>query len=81
MNTDIVDRLQLVFRDVFDDESIVLHDEMSAKDVDGWDSLSHVQLIVAVESAFDIEFETAEISELKNVGDFINLIQKKLINK
>jgi acyl carrier protein len=81
MNTVIIDRLQPVFRDVFDDESLVLSSEMTAKDVDGWDSLTHVQLIVAVESEFDIEFQTAEISELKNVGDFINLIQKKLKNK
>jgi len=78
---EIIQQLQLVFRDVFDDDSIVLTEVMSAKDIDEWDSLTHVQLIVAVECEFDVEFETAEISELKNVGDFITLIQKKLNNK
>lgn len=81
MNSEIIGRLQPVFRDVFDDESIVLSEAMSARDVDGWDSLTHVQLIVAVESEFNVDFETAEISELKNVGDFINLIKKKLDRK
>ena len=72
-------RLLNVFREVFDDSSIVLLDEMSAKDIEEWDSLSHVQLILATESEFDVDFETAEISELKDIRGFITLINKKLI--
>jgi acyl carrier protein len=75
------DRLQNIFRDVFDDLSIILQDEMSAEDIEEWDSLTHIQLIVSVENEFCVEFETAEIVELKNVGDFITLIQKKIRNK
>lgn len=78
---DIKTRLQNVFRDVFDDEKIELFDEMSAKDIEEWDSLTHIQLIVAVENEFKLRFKTAEISELKNVGEFIKLVGKKLGNK
>jgi acyl carrier protein len=78
---DIKTRLQNVFRNVFDDESIELFDEMSAKDIEEWDSLTHVQLIVATEKEFKLKFRTAEVSELKNVGEFIRLIGKKLENK
>lgn len=76
--SEIKERLQNIFREIFDDSSIILKDEISAKDIEEWDSLTHVQLIVAVESEFHVNFETAEISELKNVGDFISLIRKKL---
>jgi len=77
---EIQDKLQNIFRDVFDDPSIILYDDMSAKDIEEWDSLNHIQLIVAVENEFNIEFETAEISELKNVGEFITIIHNKLKN-
>jgi acyl carrier protein len=75
------DRLQNIFRDVFDDLSIVLTDEMSAKDIEEWDSLTHIQLIVTTEQQFNIRFMTAEIAELKNVGEFLKLITKKLEGK
>jgi len=74
----IKERLQNVFRDVFDDEELVIFDEMTAEDIEEWDSLKHVQLIVASEKEFGITFKTAEIMELKNVGEFVLLIQKKL---
>lgn len=75
---EISEKLQNVFRDVFENADIVLRDEMTAKDVEGWDSLAHILLVVAVENDFGVTFETAEISELKNVGEFIKLIQSKL---
>ncbi len=78
---EIKDRLQNIFRDVFDDSSIILHDEMSAKDIEEWDSLTHIQLIVTTEQQFNIRFMTAEIAELKNVGEFLKLIKKKLEGK
>ena len=76
--TDTKERLQNVFWDVFDDNSIVLIDELSANDIDEWDSLTHIQLIVATEQEFGITFMTAEVAILKNVGEFIDLIEKKL---
>lgn len=75
---EIVARLQGIFQDVFDDESLEIHDAMTAQDVDEWDSLSHIRLIVAVESAFKVKFLTGEVSSLKNVGEFIRLLKKKL---
>ena len=75
---EIVSRLEFIFREVFDDDSIVLTNELSAKDIDEWDSLTHIQLIVATEQEFQVKFMTAEIADLKNVGEFIALIGKKL---
>jgi acyl carrier protein len=70
-------RLNAVFRDIFDDETINVTDAMTAKDIEGWDSLTHVNLVVAVEKAFAVSFTTKEISGLANVGDFIGLIVRK----
>jgi acyl carrier protein len=79
------ERLQEVFRDIFDDPSLVLRDEMSSLDIDGWDSLMHVNIIVAAERKFGIKFTTAEISRTKapgqNVGSFLVLIEAKLAAK
>ena len=79
---DIRDRAQEVFRNVFDDPEILLRDDLTAEDIPGWDSLAHINLIVAVEKRFKIKFATAEISNLKedgqNVGTFLALIGKKL---
>lgn len=72
------ERLQEVFRDVFDDDEIVIANDTTADDIEGWDSLTHVQLIVAVEKEFSIKFSTVEVMKLKNVGEFIELINKKV---
>lgn len=74
---DTKEKLQEVFQDVFDDDEIELTDETTADDIDAWDSLTHVQLIVAVEKAFGLKFSTVEVMKLKNVGEFIALIDKK----
>lgn len=73
----ITNKLQTVFQTVFEDDTIVLTPEMTADDIEDWDSLMYIQLVVAVESAFDLHFTTAEITNLKNVGDFITLITEK----
>lgn len=77
-DAEIRERLAGVFRDVFDEPSIELSDLMTAKDVDGWDSLTHVTLIAATEKAFGVKFTAREIQRLANVGDFLALIRKKL---
>lgn len=76
--TQVVDQLTSVFRQVFDNEKISLRDEMTAKDVKDWDSLNHINLIVAVEMKFNIKLKTAEIARLANVGQFIDVILQKL---
>ena len=71
-------RLTNIFREVFDDMSIEIRDDMTAKDIEEWDSLNHINLIVAVEGSFNIKFTTKEVSNLANVGEFIALIAGKL---
>jgi len=75
---DITEKLTAVFREVFDDDSIVLSNEMTADDIDAWDSMSHVNLIIAVEIAFDIEFKQSEIQNFANVGELKQSIETKL---
>lgn len=74
----IYEKLTGIFRDVFDDESIVLSPEMTADDVAEWDSANHINIVVATEEAFGIRFKSAEIEELKNVGDFVALVKGRL---
>ena len=66
-----------VFQDVFDDEKITIGQETTANDIDGWDSQAHVTLVVATEMKFGIRFRTAEFEMLRNVGDFVRLIESK----
>nr|MBF0681716.1 acyl carrier protein [Pseudomonas sp.] len=75
---DIFAALTQVFRDVFDDDDIELTPQMTANDIDGWDSQAHVTLIVAAEQRFGIKFRTAELESLRNVGHFVELIGSRL---
>jgi acyl carrier protein len=70
-------RLAQIFEDIFDDDSIELTPDLSAKDVDGWDSLAHIRLILTIEKAFKIKFSTSEIGKLACVGDLVALIQSR----
>ena len=70
-------RLQVIFRDIFDDETIVVSPELTADDVPEWDSLSHLRLILAVQKEFRSKFSAAEIGELKKVDDLASLIRSK----
>ena len=74
----ILKRLTNVFREVFDDDSVVAHEELTARDVQSWDSLSNIRMIVAAEEEFGVSFSTAEVTNLKNVGAFVDVIQRKL---
>ena len=75
---DILKRVEEIFREELEQEDLVLTDETTADDVDGWDSLSHVQLVAAMEEAFGIEFKSREILSWDNVGDLIDSIEKKV---
>lgn len=79
---DLRAELQTVFQDVFGDDEIILHDETTADDVDGWDSLMHINLVITIEKHFGIKLATAEIGHLKdegqNIGTLVALIARKL---
>jgi acyl carrier protein len=77
----VIQQLSGIFEDVFDDDSIIVNEDTVAADVDGWDSLAHIRLIVSIEKAFRLRFSAAEIAALQNVGDMAALIQKKLGSK
>ena len=75
---DIFSRVQEIFRDELELDDLVLEDVTTADDVEEWDSLSHVQLVVALEKAFNIKFTSREILSWDNVGDLVDCIDKKL---
>ncbi len=70
------DDLQSVFRKVFNNPTLAISDDMSAADIDGWDSLAHIDLIVAVEKTFAVKFRNAEIARLHCIGDLKKLLVK-----
>jgi acyl carrier protein len=74
----IYQRLTEIFQDVFDEDSIEVTPKLSADDVDGWDSLTHIRLILSIEKVFKIKFSTSEIGKLENVGNLVALIQGKV---
>lgn len=73
--------IQDAFREVFEDDQINLRDDMTAADIDGWDSLTHINLIIAIEKKLGIRFATAEISRLndpgQNVGSLLEMVERK----
>ena len=73
----IYEGLTEIFRDIFDDDSFSVTPELSAKDVDGWDSLTHIRLMLTVEKAFKIFLSTSEIGGLKEVSDLVTLIKAR----
>lgn len=73
----IIAKLNPIFRDVFDDDGLVINENTAADDVDGWDSLAQIRLIVSIEKHFKLRFSAAEISELHNVGEMAQLIIEK----
>ena len=78
MSTDTTySRLTEIFHDVFDDETLQVTPQLTADDVDEWDSLSHIRLVLAIEKKFGLKFSAAEVGRLKNVGEFVALIESK----
>lgn len=74
----IYSQLTEIFRDLFDDDSIVLKPETTAADIRGWDSFNHISLIVASEMKFKIKFNTAELESLRNVGNLVDVIKAQV---
>ncbi len=75
---DILNKMTVIFHDVFDNDDIAITPGLTAEDVPEWDSLTHVRLILAVQKAFNVKFSAAQISNLKNVGDLMDLIRAKV---
>ncbi|WP_377194741.1 acyl carrier protein [Ruegeria meonggei] len=77
--SEVWQRLTSVFRDVFEDDEITLSPETTAEDVEDWDSLTNIQLLIAIEKAFSgLEFSTGEVANLQNVGDLVSAITKRV---
>ena len=73
----IREKVQIIFRDVFDDDTLVIRDSSNASEISEWDSLMHINLIAAIEQEFDIKFSVSEVTNLKNVGEIIEAVAKK----
>lgn len=76
--SEVLSQVQDIFRDVLDEEGIVLAESTTANDVEEWDSLTHIQLIVAIEKHFRIKFLSKEILSWKNVGEMVDCIASKI---
>ena len=75
---EIFDRVQDIFRDVFDDETLTISDQTNSDEIDDWDSLEHISLIVSMEKEFSMKFDIKEVNKLENVGEMIDLILRKM---
>ena len=73
----MLDQLQSVFRDVFEDDELTINRQTSADNVEGWDSLMHVSLMINVERVFGVKFSTTQVASLKNVGELMDLIESR----
>lgn len=73
---EIIEKLHPIFREILENDDIVLTEETAARDIDEWDSLNHIQLIVAIEKNFGIQFSSSEIQSWKNVGEMCDSINK-----
>lgn len=75
---EIAEKMTTIFHEVFNDNSIVLRDDMTAADVDNWDSLTHMLMITKVEEEFGVKFKLKELNKLKMVGDLLSSLELKL---
>jgi len=74
----ILEKLTAIFRNVFNNETLILNNYLTANDVENWDSLSHMLLITEIESNFSIKFKLKDLNKMRNVGDMIDIISSKL---
>ena len=75
---EIFDQVQEIFRDVFDNEELMISDATNSDEIEDWDSLEHISLIVSMEKAFSMKFDIKEVNKLENVGEMIDLIKRKM---
>lgn len=79
--TEILNQLQPIFRDIMDDQGLIITRDSNGQSVAGWDSLAHINLVSTIESEFKIRFALGELQDLKNVGEMIDMMERKLANK
>lgn len=77
MEEKIYEELNEIFRDIFDDDSIELAPETNSDDIEDWDSLEHINLVVAIEKKFNIKFSMDEVTGMKNVGEMVEIIKAR----
>ena len=70
----IMEKLNEIFQDIFDDDTLVITENTTANDIEDWDSLEHINLIEAVESEFNMQFQMREVSGMKNVGEMADIV-------
>ena len=75
---EIMEIVRRIFRDVFDDEDLEVNDSTNSSDIEDWDSLEHITLVVSMEKEFNLKFDLKEVNKLANVGEMIDLIASKL---
>jgi len=75
---EVLNGIQDIFRDIFDEDDMVINNTTSSDDIDDWDSLNHINLVSAIEKEFKIKFALGELMTLKDVGDMIDLMMEKL---
>lgn len=75
---EVFKKLDEVFQDVFDDDSIMVNENTTSNDIEDWDSLEHINLVVAVEKKFDMKFNMGEVNSMKNVGEMVDIILKRI---
>lgn len=75
---EVFEKLTTVFQDVFDDDEIVLSDETTSSDIEDWDSLNHINLVVSIEKEFGMKFSMGETQKMKNVGEMVTILQSRI---
>ena len=78
---EIMAKVNEIFRDVFDDESLVITDSTNSDDIEDWDSLEHISLIISMEKEFNMKFDIKEVNKLENVGQMVDMIRDKLVKE
>ena len=78
---EIMEKVNEIFRDVFDDDSLIITDSTNSDDIEDWDSLEHISLIISMEKEFDLKFDIKEVNKLENVGQMVDMIKEKLDEK
>ncbi len=79
--TELIQQVSEIFHDIFDDDDITVHNEMTAADIEDWDSLEQINILVAMERKFAIKFSVGEVEGLKDVGEMLDLIERKIAEK
>lgn len=78
MRKEVMDKVIAIFKDVFDDDNLIVTDATNSDDIEDWDSLEHIALIVSMEKEFNLKFDIKEVNKLENVGQMVDLIVSKL---